>query len=155
LVKASGLNSRPSTPWRVNTGRKLTVITSSEKKIDGPTSCIARVMIPSRACGPPGRPARSQSPRCLWTFSVRITEASTMAPIASAMPPSDRMLIVSPCASIGMNDSSTATGRVRIGTRAVRTWRRKRKMTTATTIISSISVVRRVATDSSISPERS
>ena len=41
LVNASGLKSRPSLPVRVNTGRKETVITKSEKKRLGPTSCMA------------------------------------------------------------------------------------------------------------------
>ena len=36
LVKASGLNSRPSWPSSVNTGRNDTVMISSEKKSAGP-----------------------------------------------------------------------------------------------------------------------
>ena len=36
--QASGLKSRPSWSTSVNTGRKATAITSSEKKTDGPTS---------------------------------------------------------------------------------------------------------------------
>ena len=36
LVNASGLNSRPSCPSSVNTGRKETVMMSSEKKSAGP-----------------------------------------------------------------------------------------------------------------------
>ena len=38
LVKASGLNSRPSCPSSVKTGRNETVMMSSEKKSAGPTS---------------------------------------------------------------------------------------------------------------------
>ncbi len=38
LVNASGLNSRPSCPSSVKTGRKDTVMMSSEKKSAGPTS---------------------------------------------------------------------------------------------------------------------
>jgi hypothetical protein len=43
-------------------------------------------------------------------------EASTMAPIATAMPPRDMMLAVRPWADIGMNERTTAIGRVRMGT---------------------------------------
>ena len=53
-MNASGLNSRPSVPSSVNTGMNDTVITSSEKKIDGPTSCIAAMIASTRAvAGPP------------------------------------------------------------------------------------------------------
>ena len=41
LVKTRGLNRRPSVASIVKTGRNETVITSSEKKSVGPTSCIA------------------------------------------------------------------------------------------------------------------
>src|SRR5580693_10152418 len=41
LVKASGLKRRPSVASRVKTGKNEIVMTRSEKKIDGPTSCIA------------------------------------------------------------------------------------------------------------------
>ena len=48
----------PSVASRVNTGMKLTVITNSEKKMLGPTSCIASMMTDWRlAC----RPVASQS----------------------------------------------------------------------------------------------
>jgi hypothetical protein len=151
-VKASGLNRRPSTPCRLNTGRNDTVMTSKEKKSDGPTSCIAETITAGRL---PGRPSSSQCSSRLWTFSTRMTAASTMAPIATAMPPSDMMLAVSPCPSIGMNDRSTATGSVTMGTSALRAWSRNRKMTRLTTIISSISVRRSVPIESRISPERS
>ena len=77
-------------------------------------------------------------------FSIMMIDASTMAPMATAMPPSDMMLAVSPWKNIGMNASSTPIGRVRIGTSALRTWSRNRKMMRLTTIISSISVRRSV-----------
>ena len=93
LVNASGLNRRPSMPSRVNTGMNATVMTRSAKKIDGPTSCMAPMITSVRS---PGRPACSQSSSFLWTFSIRMIDASTMAPIATAMPPSDMMFAVSP-----------------------------------------------------------
>lgn len=43
FVHASGANRRPSVPWRVNTGRNATVMTSSEKKMGRPTSWSASV----------------------------------------------------------------------------------------------------------------
>ncbi len=44
FVNASGLKSLPSVASSVNTGKNEMVITSSEKKIDGPTSCMASMM---------------------------------------------------------------------------------------------------------------
>ena len=44
LVSASGRKSRPLSPVRTKTGRKLTVMISSEKKRLGPTSVAASVM---------------------------------------------------------------------------------------------------------------
>ena len=35
---------------------------------------------------------------CLWAFSIMMMTASTMAPMAMAMPPSDMMLELMPCA---------------------------------------------------------
>ena len=137
MVKASGVNSRPDTPSSVNTGMNDTVITSSEKKIEGPTSCIAEMIVSTREVW---RPPRSQSSSFLWMFSMMMIEASTIAPIATAIPPSDMILAVRCCAFIGMNASRTPRGSVRIGMIALRTWSRNRKMMAATTIISSISV---------------
>ena len=128
------------------------MITSSEKKIDGPTSCIAAMIAPSRAVR---RPPRSHSSSLRWTFSIRMIDASTIAPIATAIPPSDMMFAVRCWNAIGRNASTTPSGRVRIGTIALRTWSRNTKMISATTTISSISVVRRVAIDDRIRPERS
>jgi hypothetical protein len=93
FVNASGLNKRPSVPSSVNTGRNEIVITSSEKNSDGPTSCIARMITSARGSL---RPACSHSASFLWMFSMMMIDASTMAPIATAMPPSDMMLAVRP-----------------------------------------------------------
>jgi hypothetical protein len=82
-------------------------------------------------------------------------EASTIAPIATAIPPSDMMFAPSPCADIGRNARSTATGSVRIGTSALRAWRRKSRITALTTRISSTSVRWSVAIAASMSSERS
>ncbi len=93
LVKARGLNSRPSVASKVNTGTKLTVITNSEKKMLGPTSCIASTMASMRGLG---LPSSSQTSSFLWMFSIRMMLASTIAPMATAMPPRLMMLMVSP-----------------------------------------------------------
>ncbi len=84
LVNASGLKSRPSVPSSVNTGRNATVMTRSEKKIGRPTSCSAAVTTSWRGVG---RPAASQSSSRLCTFSITMIAASTMAPMAMAIPP--------------------------------------------------------------------
>ncbi len=88
-------------------------------------------------------------------FSMMMIDASTIAPIATAMPPSDMMFAVRCCSTIGMNASKTPSGSVRIGISALRTCSRNTKITTLTTTISSISVWRSVCTASSISSERS
>ena len=90
---ASGLKSLPSVDWSVKTGRNETVITSSEKKIEGPTSCIAWMMASRLGWAALRHPIL---PAVLWMFSIMMIEASTIAPIATAMPPSDMMFAVSP-----------------------------------------------------------
>ena len=88
-------------------------------------------------------------------FSIRMIEASTIAPIATTIPPRDMMFAVNPWNTIGMNASNTASGSVKIGISALRTWSRNRKMTTLTTIISSIRVSSSVSMAASMSSERS
>ena len=112
-------------------------------------------MITSRARSPVG-PSRSQSSSFLWTFSTMMIAASTIAPIAIAMPPSDMMFAVRCCAAIGMNASSTAIGSVRIGISALRTCSRKTKMTSADDDhLLDQRVPQRVRSTRSISSERS
>ena len=91
LVKASGLNRRPSVASSVNTGKNDTVMTRSEKKIVGPTSCIAAMMASVRGSF---LPPASHSCSFLWMFSMMMIDASTIAPIATATPPSDMMFAV-------------------------------------------------------------
>ena len=43
-------------------------------------------------------------------FSMMMIDASTIAPIATAMPPSDMMFAVRCCSTIGMNARSTPIG---------------------------------------------
>jgi hypothetical protein len=152
FVYASGLKRRPSVSSRAKIGRNETVITSNAKKTEGPTSCIARTTTRTRSSL---RPDCSQSSRRLWTFSIRMIEASTIAPIATAMPPRDMMLAVMPWATIGTKASTTPIGIVRIGTSALRAWSRKPKITSETISISSISVRCSVSIEASMSCERS
>ncbi len=81
--------------------------------------------------------------------------ASTMAPTAIAMPPSDMMFEVSPIAFIGMNAMITATGMVMMGIIALGTCQRKIRMTMATMINSSVSVCFRFSMERSMRSERS
>ena len=92
-MKASGLNSFPDAPSSVKIGRKETVITSSAKKTLGATSCMAARITASRG---PARPALSQASSRVCTFSTRMIAASTIAPIAIAIPPRDMMFAVRP-----------------------------------------------------------
>ena len=63
--------------------------------------------------------------------------ASTMAPMAMAMPPRDMMFELMPCAYMMMNEISTAMGRIRMATSALRKCSRNRMQTSATTRLSS------------------
>ena len=57
---------------------------------------------------------------CLCMFSIMMIAASTMAPMAIAIPPSDMMLALMPCWCMTMNAIRTATGSVMMATRALR-----------------------------------
>ena len=62
----------------------------NEKKILGPTSCMASMTVCVRVF------VLSGTARRLWMFSIMTIAASTIAPIATAIPPSDMMLAVRP-----------------------------------------------------------
>ena len=81
--------------------------------------------------------------------------ASTIAPMAMAMPPSDMMFDVSPMAFIGMKLMMTATGMVIIGITALGTCQRNTRITSETTISSSMSVCFRLSIERRISSLRS
>ena len=70
--------------------------------------------------------------------------ASTIAPMAMAMPPSDMMFEVSPSHIMGKNERMIAMGNVMIATIAERTCQRKTMQTKATTMLSSINFSRNV-----------
>ena len=95
LVKASGLKSRPSWAVSENTGRKLTVITSSEKKSGRPTVFAAPTMTSNRSLVSGSRPCSSRNcSSALCAFSTMMMAASIIAPMAIAIPPKDMMLLV-------------------------------------------------------------
>ena len=101
---ASGANIRPSCASSVNTGRNENATIISEKNSDGPTS-----RQPSRIASMRPGPSPDRS-SLRWTFSIITIAASTIVPIAIAMPPIDMMLALMPCRCITVNADSTAIG---------------------------------------------
>ena len=97
-------------------------------------------------------PSRS---RCLWAFSIMMIAASTIAPIAMAMPPSDMMFELRPCPYMIEMEASTAIGRMTIATSALRRCIRNSRQIRATTMLSSMSFVSSVRTARSIRAVRS
>ena len=148
-MNASGLKSRPSCASSVKIGANEMVMTSSAKNSVGPTSVAARVTIRQWGRRPPSRSRW----RCV--FSTITIAASTIAPTAIAMPPSDMTLASMPCRRMTTADASTASGSVSTATAAERTCSRKRAQTSATIAISSSSFRRSVSIDRSISAVRS
>ena len=134
LVKASGWNRRPSCASSAKIGRNDTVMISRLKKSDGPTSTAASITAWVRLS--PGF-MRSM---CLCAFSIMTIAASTMAPMAMAMPPRLMMLELRPSAFMPAKASNTPMGSMMIATRALRTCRRNTMHTRATMMLSSTSV---------------
>ena len=83
------------------------------------------------------------------------TAASTMAPIAIAIPPKDMMLALTPCQFMTEKAARIPNGKLTMATSAERKWNRNSAQTNVTTMNSSISRSRKVATDRWISSERS
>ena len=110
FVKASGLNSRPSCASSANTGMKLTVMISSEKKIAGPTCCAACPTSRQRSAASTGGDCSKR--RC--TASSMTIAPSTIVPIAMAMPPSDMILALIPCKFMTMKAQRIPSGKVRM-----------------------------------------
>ena len=91
----------------------------------------------------------------LCTFSIMTMAASTSVPIAIAMPPSDMMLALMPCARMTMKAEATASGVTITTISPERTWYRNRRHTSATTMNSSSSLRFRLSTARWISEPRS
>ncbi len=140
-------------------------MTSRLKKSAGPTSTDASVTIAHRSSrvgsGSVSLPSTSAACACfhassfLCAFSIMTIAASTIAPIAIAIPPSDMMFAFTPCARITMNAASTPSGSDTTATSDERRCSRNATHTSATTANSSSSLPRRWSTARSISAERS
>jgi len=113
FVKASGLKSLPSWASKVKTGRNETVMTSSEKKSGFPISFAAATTTRRRS-------ASGDCSSRLWAFSTITTAASTITPMAMAMPPRDMMLEVRPRYNIGMKAMIMAAGSITMATSELR-----------------------------------
>ncbi|MNZ38887.1 hypothetical protein D3C78_563710 [compost metagenome] len=92
---------------------------------------------------------------CLWAFSIITTAASTMAPMAMAIPPRDMMLALTSCFCMMMKATSTPTGSETMATSDERRCQRNSTQTSATTMNSSTSLWLRFSTARSISWLRS
>ena len=92
---------------------------------------------------------------CLCAFSIITTAASTIAPTAIAMPPSDMMLALMPCWRMTMKAISTPSGSEMIATSEERRCHRNSAHTSATTMNSSTSLWLRLSMARSISALRS
>ena len=125
---------------------------SSEKNSAGPTSLQASMMAAARSAFEWPSFRRSM---CLCAFSIMTIAASTMAPIAIATPPRLMMLEFMPSARMAMKAISTPTGSMMIATSALLTCSRNTRQTSATMMLSSISVVFSVWIARWISSERS
>ena len=99
-------------------------------------------------------PGSARSSR-LWAFSIITMAASTIAPMAIAMPPRLMMFEPMPSDAMAMKAIKIPTGNVRIATRALRACIRNRKQTKATIRLSSNSVLFSVPMARSMSRERS
>ncbi len=122
---------------------------SSEKKMAGVTSRAASA---SRAWRSAPGPACSS---LLWEASIMTISASTVAPMAMAIPP--RLMMVEGMSSryIGMKERATAMGSDRIGSSALRKCSRNTMITRLTTIASSIRACMRVSMARWMRSERS
>ncbi len=122
----------------------------------GPTSAAERAINCQRSSPWGSRPCSSrQCSRCLCAFSIITTAASTIAPMAMAMPPNDSKLAEIPWACITMKAARIPKGRVMTATNAERRCHRNSRHTSATTRNSSPSLWVRLRTASWISSERS
>jgi hypothetical protein len=119
------------------------------KNSAGPTSRHASDISPWRERLPSSRSM------CLCAFSIITMAASTIAPIAIAMPPRLMMLELRPSACIAMKAISTPTGSITIATSALRRCSRNSAQTSATIRLSSRRVLRSVSMARWISCERS
>ena len=110
LVKAKGENNLPSCPVKAKIGKNETTTKSKAKKIGRPTCFADFIMIFIRS----SLLMFSLPCRYLWAFSTITIVASTIAPIAMAIPP--RLIIFEPIEKnfIQRKVNSTVIGNVMI-----------------------------------------
>jgi len=133
----------------VKTGKNATAMISREKKMAGVTSFAASA---SSLCRSAPGPACSSF---LCDASIMTISASTVAPIAMAIPP--RLMIVDGMSrrTMGMKEMATLMGSDKIGKSELRKCSRKRMITRLTTIASSMSACSSVSMERPMSPDRS
>ncbi len=156
FVNARGVNSIPSCPVSAKIGKNETTISASAKKIGRPTSCEDFKIISIRSLSVGILPSLcSNLCSILCAFSIITILASTIAPMAMAIPPRLIMFEPIPKSFISKKVKPTVSGRTRMTISEDRKCIKKSPMITTTMILSSMSVFFRVSTALSISPERS
>ena len=146
ILKAIGLNSLPSRPCKLNSGRKTTMMIMMAKAIGLATSrAAARTAAVRLTCSPRACPSAMMRN----AFSVITTAPSTIMPMPMASPASDIRLADSPACSLKMKAISIASGKAVITTMAERNSPRNRNSTTATRMAPSIKAISAVDTASS------
>src|SRR3990172_8674935 len=152
LCKRQWLEEPPSWASSVKTSMNAMAITSSAKKLGPPTSLTALMTTSLKS---PGRPSASQCSSFLCSCSTRTMDASTIAPMAMAMPPSDIILAVSFIQYMGRKEMIITIGIVIIGIMALGMCQSKMRITRLTIAISSMSVPFSVSIERSIRSARS
>ena len=155
LVQASGEKSRPSCPLSAKMGKNEITTSISAKKIGFPTCLAETIIISLLSCGVIFPFLAITLWICLCAFSTITIAASTIAPIAIAIPPSDIIFDPSPKSFMSKNVNATVTGRMIIIISALRIWSRKSATISMTIILSSINVCFRVPIALSIRELRS
>ena len=155
IVKATGMNSLPSSPCNVSSGRKTVMmmavpaVTGTATSFTAPRTMSIRLLRVS--------PSSGSALAVAWasTFSTTTTAASTSMPIAMARPPSDIRLAVSPYQRISTKVPKADSGRITATTSAARSWPRKINSSNSTKAIASSSALLTVLTARSTKLPRS
>ncbi|OIQ68169.1 hypothetical protein GALL_502430 [mine drainage metagenome] len=159
MVSATGLNSLPSSPSRLSSGRNTMAMIAtpdSTGAATSPTPCRMRV---SRSVVAPPRVASCTPGRscamCVTRFSTTTTAASTSMPSAIARPPRLIRLALKPAQRISTKVASADSGRVMATTVAARQFPRNSSSITTTSTTASPSASSTVPTARSTSWLRS
>ena len=137
-------------------GKNETTTSAKAKKIGRPTTCEAFTIAAIRSSSSNCRPCLLSSLcMALCAFSIMTMEASTMAPMAMAMPPKDIIFEPIPNSFISKKVSPMVSGSTIKTISDERKCMRKRPMMMTTIILSSMSVPLSVSTALEMSSERS